>query len=500
MEKLKNIIKRNFHWCLLLIYTVVFTHLSFVRHDSLKSYMNDLGGFDRIVWALLNGDLSVASSRLGVHFDPILAAFVPLYAIYATPKILLFVQSAALALGGIPIYLLAREKLQSRLAASIFMGSYLLHPVIQYSNLHDFHPVTLAVPLLAFAFYSLEREKYKLFLVLVFLSILCKEQISLIVFMFGIYIFLVKKNKAMGLSVSILGLFSFSIIMGWIIPFFSPTGMHPLLHRYHWLGGDLYQIIKTLFLHPLFVFETIATWDRGISLIHLFGSLAIVPAFGFPALLMALPDFFINILSVNPMVYGVFYYHWSTTIPFLYFAAILGTSLIRKNRKQLHVILGYIGPMSLFLWFSIAPSSPYSMNPWDTTWSVSKNTDLLEEIWEIIPEEETLSVQNNLGAHFSQREKIHTFPVRSESADYVLVGIFNPYHGFRKKDNFEYAVKLTTTEYEQNIRKLFNNPDYGVFYARDQYIIFKKGYRRDHNQTAMNSFRKDMDELRRSLK
>jgi uncharacterized membrane protein len=498
MEEPGNIIKRNFQWFLVLIYTVVFSYLSFIRHDDLKSYLNDLGGFDQLIWMLLNGDVAGASLRLGVHFDPILVAFVPPYAIYASPKILLFVQSLALALGGIPIYLLAREKLTSRLAASIFMGSYLLHPVIQYANLYDFHPVTLAVPLLSFAFYFLEKEKYGLLSVLVFLAIFCKEQISLIVFMFGIYILFVKKNKVVGFSVAALGLFSFSIIMGWVIPFFSPTGKHPLLYRYDWLGGDLYQISKTLLLHPLIVFATMMTWDRAIYFLLLILPLGPIPVLGFPVLLMALPDLFINSLSSAPLMHSIFFYHWSTVMPFIYFSAILGVGLIQKN-WQPHAIFIYIGLMSLILWLFVSPSFPYSKNVWEATWSVSENAKLLREVKQMIPAEGSLSVQNNLGAHFSQRKYIYTFPARSESVDYVVVNIYNPYSGFRKKANFEWAIQLTISEYEQAILKLFADSEYGVLYAKDKYIIFKKGYQRDKNRSAINYFKKDMEDLKRSL-
>ena len=198
-------------------------------------------------------------------------------------------------------------------------------------------------------------------------------------------------------------------------------------------------------------------------------------------------------------MHRVFFYHWSTTIPFLYFAGILGASLFQKSCRLMNAILVCISLASLITWFSLSPSFPYSMNVWEATWSASENSKLPEEVKTMIPGEASLSIQSNLGAHFSQRKEIYVFPANSESVDYVLVRISNPYHGYFKEQNFQYALMLPVDEYNEAIRKLFNNPDYGVFYARNKYIIFKKGYRRDHNQTAMSSFKKDMEELRQSL-
>ena len=70
------------------------------------------------VWSTAHADfLSVTDvhgeqiSRLGSHFDPILAAFAPLWCLWPDPELLLVVQAIAVASGAIPVYWLARKHL-----------------------------------------------------------------------------------------------------------------------------------------------------------------------------------------------------------------------------------------------------------------------------------------------------------------------------------------------------------------------------------------------------
>ena len=62
---------------------------------------------------MTSGD-GVQISRLAAHFDPILAAFAPLWWIWPSPEMLLVVQAIAVALGALPVFWLARKHLGSR--------------------------------------------------------------------------------------------------------------------------------------------------------------------------------------------------------------------------------------------------------------------------------------------------------------------------------------------------------------------------------------------------
>jgi uncharacterized membrane protein len=143
----------------------VFGTASILRHRAFGSGRFDLGNMTQAVWSTANGDfLSVTDvhgeqiSRLGSHFDPILAALAPLWWIWPDPEVLLVVQAIAVASGAIPVYWLARKRLASDWPAAALAVAYLAYPPVQWLTMSDFHPVALACPLLLYAWWHPRRE------------------------------------------------------------------------------------------------------------------------------------------------------------------------------------------------------------------------------------------------------------------------------------------------------------------------------------------------------
>src|SRR5205085_9606428 len=92
------------------------------------------------------------TTRLSFHVEYIFPVLSLVYLIYPHPESLVVLQTAALALGALPTYALARDVLQIRWLALVFALGYLLFPSLQAMNLYEFHPVALATPLLIAAF------------------------------------------------------------------------------------------------------------------------------------------------------------------------------------------------------------------------------------------------------------------------------------------------------------------------------------------------------------
>ena len=100
---------------------------------------------------------------------------------------LLVVQAAVIALGAIPVFLLARKHLASPRAGLGFALAYLLYPATGWLTLNEFHPVALATPLLLFAFWYLDEDRLLPFAVFALAASACKEEIALVVAGFGIW-------------------------------------------------------------------------------------------------------------------------------------------------------------------------------------------------------------------------------------------------------------------------------------------------------------------------
>ena len=82
-----------------------------MRHLGGQSNFYDLGVMDNIVWQTIHGRLffypQYEMSYFGDHFAAILFLFVPLYALWAHPLVLILGQALALAMGGLFVHRIA---------------------------------------------------------------------------------------------------------------------------------------------------------------------------------------------------------------------------------------------------------------------------------------------------------------------------------------------------------------------------------------------------------
>src|SRR5262249_20547161 len=161
----------------------------------------DLGNLDQAVWNTLHGhpfrftnrgnDWLGPPTRLGIHIEPILLLLAPLYLIHAGPETLLVTQTLALALGGLPLFLLARRRLpELPLVGAAFVVAYLVAPQLLGEALWDFHPVALATPLLLAALLALDAQRYIWFAIAATLAALTKEDVALSLVPLGLWIWL----------------------------------------------------------------------------------------------------------------------------------------------------------------------------------------------------------------------------------------------------------------------------------------------------------------------
>ena len=129
----------RFVWLAMSAFAALFGALAVLRHRAFGSGRFDLGNMTQAVWSTAHGDfLSVTDvhgeqiSRLGSHFDPILALLAPLWWIWPSPELLLVVQAGAVAAGALPVFWLARAHLDSERTAAALALAYLLYPPVQW--------------------------------------------------------------------------------------------------------------------------------------------------------------------------------------------------------------------------------------------------------------------------------------------------------------------------------------------------------------------------------
>jgi uncharacterized membrane protein len=474
---------------LVFLFILIFTLLSFGRHDSLKSYLNDIGAIDQVIWNTLHGHFfQITTSMydetcfLAGHFSPILLFFVPFYAIWPSPKWLLFFQALAVGLSAVPIYFFAKEKLKSAGLALVFLASFLLNPVLHNGLLYDFHEVVLGAVFASFAFYFLEKGKDEWFIFFSVLLAIGQEHLALLVFMMGLYLIFIKKRYRFGCVVSSIALAYFLLIMLVFMPHLSSSGAPALLtnnnltypSRYAWLGKSMPEIARNIFTHPLAIATVLLSQERLQYIFQLVVPVFSLALYSAPILIIS-PLILINLLSNNPMTFNIFFYHSVIFVPFIYFSTVYTFKKWFSDNAFLK------RTFALFiLTFSLGASIIYGVSPLSYRYHISdfvpsEHAKKVSEANKLIPEKASLSVQHNLGPHFTEREQVYRFPLKNDEAEYVLVDVFDPYADNSKQlSGFAYALQQEPSEWKAAIDEIRQSDLYDTIYDKDGWLLFRK--------------------------
>jgi len=461
-------------WVLMVLYILLFASLSIRQHEALQTAALDLGNYDQAVWNTIHGRLLHFTNvegltiRLAQHVEPILLPVSLFYLIYSSPKTLLVLQTIVIAIGAWPLYLSAREKLRSEFGGIVFAAAYLLTPALEAANLFDFHAVTLAPTFLLWAFYFLEKEKDSWFIVFSVLAMSCKEEMSLLVAMMGLYAFFLRRRKKLGVTMIVMAMIWLYVAVYIVIPWANPQGKSQYLAYYEDWGDNPLEIALNIIRQRAWwlIFNKV-NFDY---LFRLLLPLAFLPLFYLPILLIALPSLAINLLSSRMPMHLLERFHYAAPIvPFATLSAIGGTRfLIQRLGKQIPDggrLLSYLLTCLVLVcslgYHRYRGFSPLSIGfKWPV---VTEHHRLIQKFADMIPPAASVSAQSNLNPHLGQREHIYVYPY-TKDAEYIILDISSLATEQINKDNYQGWMKARLLELE----------DFGLLAAEDGYLLLQR--------------------------
>jgi|SRR5579883_753436 len=308
-----------------------------LRYTTFQADAFDLGNMDQAIWNTLHGrpfqftnqgsDNYGPPTRLATHVEPIIFLLSLLYLFHADARILLIFQTLVLVAGALPVFLLARKLLpRLPLLAFIMAAAYLASPALLGLNLYDFHPVSLATPLLLYAVLALEYRRYGWFLLACLLACACKEDVPLAVAMLGVLILWKYRLPRLGILLIVAGFLWSALAFFVIMPHFFPGEQHNnYWYRYAaTLGSTPSAAVVNLLLHPWLLFTLFISLDRVYYLASLLRSSGFLALLAPEWLLPTLPSLAVNMLANGDAYHSGVYQYNAAIIPFVMIAAVHG--------------------------------------------------------------------------------------------------------------------------------------------------------------------------------
>ncbi len=469
------------------LFFCIYSSISLINHYFLRTYALDYGLFNHAVYQFSRFEVNSCTNcfremnYFGDHFSPITFVLIPFQLLFGSYGILV-AQILFVLFGGIGFYkyvlLLSKDEKMS-LWFLVFFYSFLgFFTALAF----DYHNNVLAAILVPWLFYTIEKRKTVLFVLVWFLILCCKETMGLWMgfVMLGL-LFLQngkyrKSHKWLFIVLAILSFVHFYLITFKVMPYFQGERILSGLDRYKALGSSFKEIVTTMITEPKKVLAVILDDDHfnyglkreTVFVSLLFGGWA---AFFRPAyLLMLLPLFAQKFLAGEVNFWGV-YAHYFVEIGPIVLLAVFEVIQSRKRSPlfKRRVVAGMAIIGFFFTTHFVNASSPikehymgerasflrkkHYVAPWDS----KRIKNVIDEI----PDHVSVSATTQLSPRLYKREKIYSFPI-SRDTDYIVL---------MKKGN---TYPISTEQLLVYIEDYKNNPDYLTIENDDEIAVFKK--------------------------
>lgn len=486
------------------------------RHWSFMTSLYDLGVFDQTLWNTTRDDFMVMTSVfakpmnfLGFHFSPVLVAFVPFYWIAATPEWMVLAQALALSFAGWPLYRLACLITGGERAAFLWLTIYLVNPFVLNAAAWDFHPIALAAPAVTAGMWAVETRRVKLFLGCMIWALLVQEHMGLFVAGFGLLWRLRQGDWLLPMGTVATGLAYSYLVLAFVMPALSSLGGHPMLvsgtghlARFGWLGATPVDALWMMLGSPIQVLKHAFVDMGGLAYLMALALPLLGLCLAAPEILLpGLADLGANILSANPMPRSIFAYHsvvlaTITTTAALYGVRRLSVYVDRYSQLQL---TGFVAIASWITGYLLAPVPlPGAANIWKPAYLAVWPDSRLTQIQKALGPIESVSVQPNVGAHFTQFKEVYAFPQKLETVGAVILRLDSPTTTLVPRDQSKvgtlaHHLQLPPDKYVQTVRHLLATREWGVLVWESPWLVLAKGGVADTSTVA--AVEKRLDEL-----
>lgn len=341
-------LRAHLPYSILLVCGTVFLIVAALLNHRALGTGYDLGIYDQTVWNLAHGRIWMTTLVYETggyydHFEPILLLIVPLYWLWSDVRVLLIVQSLALGLGSLPIYLYARRRFRTwehgNALALAIAAAYLAYPAMHNANLNDFHEVSLLPPLLGFALYGLLTGQRRVTWIFLVLCLMVKEDFSVTFLMFGLYIAafnLAGFRRRDGAFVAAVAVIWMLLVLYALYPAATRGMPYPFVaRRYPWLGDSPESAATVLLTRPWIMLPYLTQTPKLLFALRLMGPLLFLPLLGWPVIGLAIPVLIYLMLSNYEPQWSVQSYYNPPLLPTLFFALLTALSYIYRWLRAL---------------------------------------------------------------------------------------------------------------------------------------------------------------------
>jgi uncharacterized membrane protein len=477
-----------------LSYATYFSSITLASHFNFCTSAFDLGIEDNLLWNAAHGGPLFRSAPLGGnmlhggnHQTYFTFVLVPLYWLAPRAETLLIIQSVALGLAAVPLYLFAVRLLAPAYALFLALG-YLFYAPLHGANLYDFHYQPFGIVFTFLNAYLLLAGRLRWLFLTVPLMLSVREDMGAMLGALGAYFVLSGRRARVGSWLMVLGSAYFVAFKLWIMPQYFMGGESSFTFMYKDLvpPGErgFVAVLKTVLINPLYVLDTLLTKEKLIYLLQIFVPVLFLALRRSPALVLFLPACTFTLLSTGyPALTMTTFQYTSYWTPMVFlsvvevlsrgggvppreaqvarFATVVGVALallLTSNRYgaifQTETARGAFDPVRV----EITPED-------------RKNNEDFSALVRQIPPDAKVVAAEWLVSHLSNRKDAYTLRFGVRDAEYLIF--------------WTHRDKLRSDE-KPVLKKALLGKDapFGVMETRGMFVLAKRGHPKDQNDSV----------------
>jgi uncharacterized membrane protein len=335
---------------LIAAYVAVFGSLTWSQQSNFGTFGFDMGIYDQGIWLLSRFKDPFVTVRgleyFGHHVNPVTLLFVPFYWLGAGPHFLYLVETVWMALGAVPLWLLARDRLHNPWTALVPAGAYLLYPALEWINWWHFHPDALIITPLLAAWLLATRRQWRWFAVAVAVALLCKEDAALAVFVMGL-VLAVRGERRVGLATAAAGAAWFVLATKVVIPW-ANHGVGPLYEQlFPQFGNSVGEIVLNVLRHPDRAIALAVEPGRLTYYTQLLAPVAFLPLFALPVLLIGVPQVGVNVISAHGYTHDIRYHYTAIVVAAVFLATVEACAWLGNRPSRQRFLVGLVAAAAL---------------------------------------------------------------------------------------------------------------------------------------------------------
>lgn len=407
-------------------YVLILGSLTWAQQSNFGTYGFDMGLYDQGIWLLSRFKEPFLTGRglnfFAHHVNPITLLFVPAYWLGAGPHFLYLIETVWMALGALPVWLLARDRLGNSWLGVALGAAFLLHPSLEWINWFQFHPDALTVTPLLFAYWLAGRRRWGWFAVAVAAALACKEDAALAVAVLGLLLLLRGERRA-GLLTAAAGVSWFLIATDVIIPLAGGgTGPYYYQQFFPGFGNSPGAILGNLVFHPSRIVDLATQPDRLTYYQQVLAPVAFLPLAAPLVLAVGAPQALVNVASGHALTHDARFQYTAIVLAAVFLATVEAIALLGRAPGARRFLVGLVAATALATNVAWSPS-PLGVHYRTGIWvKAQPRLAAANRVIELVPGDAGVSASAALLPHLTHRVHAYEFPNPWIAANWGLRG------------------------------------------------------------------------------